>query len=1627
LILAACGSFASDYGQLTLPFEAYTSGTFVSRASHFNLLVSSDGAFFALAGKPGAMVHMRILGANPNAQAIGEGRLSSHGNYLIGGNPAKWRTNVEQFGSVRVHNTLPNVDVLYYGGPGKLEYDFIVHPGSSVDAIRLRFEGSSVRPSIAPNGDLLLKTAAAEIVEHKPIVDQDGKRIAGNFTIEPGGDVRFQVGDYDRSRPLRIDPVITYSTYLGGTSGDSPNAVFVDAAGNAYITGATSSYNFPVTAGSLQTSFPSTTETVAFVAKLNPTGTGLVYTTFLGGSGVNGGDSANAIAVDASGNAYVAGTTGSANFPVTQGALSTTLNGPTDAFVAKINPAGTALIYGTYLGGSGNEIAAGLAIDSAGDAYVTGSTGSTNFPVSTGAPQTVLKSANDAFITKLNPSGSAVVYSTYLGGSAEDDGHAIAVDGSGNAYITGATASTDFPVTTGAFQAAIGPSNVVFAAKLNAAGTALTYATYLGGSGGDTGNAIAVDATGDAYIAGTTFSADFPVTAGVLGGTAPGGAGLGHAFLAKFNSTGAALVYSTYLGGANADGANGIALDAYGDATLTGFTYSSNFPVSTNPAEPVANFSPAGFLTTINQAGTAIIYSTMLGATGSTVAQAVTLDSSNNAYVTGYTASTTLPATSGGFQSNSATASPQANTGFVMKLNLASATTCALSFSPGTVSMPVAGTAVTVSVVAPAGCAWEVVTSSTWLTVNSPSSGVGPGTVTITAGSNEMSLSTRTALATAGSAALTVNQVAGSCSTPQIYPASPESFGQAGGTGSVAVSVPPGCQVTASSSLSWVTINSGASATGDDVVTFTVAADTATARSGTITIAGQPYTISQYGLYCATSLTPTASSISANAQSVTATLVAPSGCSWTAASNAGWLTVTPAAGSGNATLTFAATANTTGASRNATVTVPGFASTVTQAIPVYPSLNIDAPAPNASLTGIVAMSGWALENTTSVGPNAVQSVTVSVDGTQVGTATYGSVRADVCNNYPGRLGCPNVGWTYSLNASAFSVGSHVLQVTAVDSAGNSTPSSVNFTTTAPPLPSLNIDAPAPNSTLAGTVAISGWALENMSVIGAYAIQAVTVFVDGTQVGTASYGTARADVCNNYPGRPGCPNVGWSYSLNVSSLAAGSHVLKIVATDAAANSNSSQVNFTIAAVQYPSLTVDAPGPNATLSGTVAMSGWALENTMLVGSHAVQSVTVFVDSTQVGTATYGTARQDVCNNYPGRLGCPNVGWTYSLNVNALTAGSHVLKVVATDSAGNSTSSQLNFTAVIPQVVPYVVIDAPPPNATLSGTVAMSGWALENNTVAGPYAVQSVTVLVDGTQVGTATYGTARVDVCNNYPGRLGCPNVGWTYSLNVNSLTSGSHVLKVVATDSAGNSGSSQLNFTAMVTQIPYVTIDAPGANATLSGTASLSGWALESNTVAGPYAVASVTVFVDGTQIGTATYGTARMDVCNNYPGRLGCPNVGWTYSLNVNTLTSGAHVLKIVATDSAGNSGSSQVNFTAVVTTVPSITIDAPAPNATLAGTVSASGWAIENKTVVGPYAVQSVTVFVDGTQVGTATYGTARVDVCNAYPGRLGCPNVGWSYSLNVSSLSSGSHTLKFVATDTAGNSTSAQNTFTK
>jgi hypothetical protein len=388
-------------------------------------------------------------------------------------------------------------------------------------------------------------------------------------------------------------------------------------------------------------------------SKLNPAGSALVYTTYLGGSYF---DVGNGIAVDAGGNAYVTGATQSADFPTTAGAFQPTFAGPSglsDAFVTKLDPTGSALVYSTYLS---SALSSAIAVDTEGNAYVTGQTGSVNFPTTAGVFQPIYSGGGDAFVTKINPTGTALIYSTYLGGNDIDFSTAIAADTDGNAYVTGTTASANFATTTGVFQPIYsGGGGDAFVTKINPAGSALVYSTYLGGSsGGNGGEGIAVDADGNAYVAGFTASTNFPTTPGAFQSVYAGG--FGFAFVTKFNPTGSGLVYSTYLGGSDNKGmginnwGTGIAIDAAGNAYVTGFTFANNFPTTLDAIQPLLAGSWDAFVTKLNSTGSGLVYSTYLGGGNGDDGTGIAVDAQGNAYVTGETASENFPITPGAFQ-----------------------------------------------------------------------------------------------------------------------------------------------------------------------------------------------------------------------------------------------------------------------------------------------------------------------------------------------------------------------------------------------------------------------------------------------------------------------------------------------------------------------------------------------------------------------------------------------------------------------------------------------------------------------------------------------------------------------------------------------------------------------------------------------------------------------------------------------------------------------------------------------------------------------------------------------------------------------------------------------------------------
>ena len=641
------------------------------------------------------VLRLRLDSANQNAVVTGVQELPGKVNYFIGNDPKKWRTNVTTYAKVRYRDVYPGVDLEYYGNQGgELEYDFIVAPGADPSAIALdvgaglvpaqgRPQGSPLR--IDGGGDLVISAKGGEIRFHKPQVYQeqstvDGPQLTvpsetrkskvvnrqstiarrqfreGRFVLDAQNRIRLAVGPYDRSKPLVIDPELVYSTCLGGVS-DSANGIAVDSSGDAYVTGTTYSDNFP-TVNPFQATKKSS-DTTAFVTKFNATGTALVYSTYLGGSG---GDTGNAIAVDSAGSAYLTGQTCSSDFP-TALPLQATLKGSCDPFVTKLNPAGTSLVYSTYLGGSsGKDTATGIAVDSSGNAYVTGAASSPDFPTANPL-QPSLKGYENAFVSKLNPSGSALVYSTYLGGSDGDNGAGIAVDSSGSAYLTGATSSPDFPTVNPiqTYQSKYGETNA-FVAKLNPGGSALVYSTFLGGSGGpnpgllalgDEGLGIAVDSSGNAYLTGATWSPDFPTVNPIQ--TYQSKFDDSNAFVSKLNSAGSALIYSTYLGGSGCtydlgtfmlcgDRGLGIAIDSSGVAYVAGTTASSDFPTvnaiqasNNDKGVSLPTLPYTGFVACLNAAGSALAYSTYLGGNYLAQANAIAVDSADNAHVGGGT------------------------------------------------------------------------------------------------------------------------------------------------------------------------------------------------------------------------------------------------------------------------------------------------------------------------------------------------------------------------------------------------------------------------------------------------------------------------------------------------------------------------------------------------------------------------------------------------------------------------------------------------------------------------------------------------------------------------------------------------------------------------------------------------------------------------------------------------------------------------------------------------------------------------------------------------------------------------------------------------------------------------------
>ncbi len=677
---AAHRRIQDTYASLPLAFEQNQGQTdpqvkYLARGHGYTLFLTANDAVFSLHSRPvaersnnqndlSAVVHMHLLGANAQATVAGTSATAGTANYFIGNDPGKWRTGVARYARVSYQNLYPGVNMAFHGSGRELEFDFVLAPGANPAPIGLQFSGNQ-GVKTDDSGDLIISSSAGNVLLHKPVAyqEQNGARqpVDARFVLKAANQVSFELGNYDRTRELVIDPSVSYaySTYLGGSGDDNGIAIAFDSNGNAYVTGETTSNNFPHASDALRG--PSD----AFVTKIAADGSSLIYSTYVGGDLA---ESGNAIAVDSLGDAFVAGGTQSANFPTSSNAYQAApKTGNTgSSFLFELSPNGTTLTYSTYLGGSGDDVALGLALDSAGkNAFLTGVTSSIDFPIPSGlAPiQGYPGGANNGFVAELNPGNngaSDLKFSTYLGpgGSTGAGAKAIALDASGNVYVTGATSDPTFHVTSGAYQAACGSCTLstplldAFVTVVNPTTNTYVYSTFLGGAGVDVGFGIAVDSAGNAYVTGSTTTATstngFPATTGAL--QAAYGAN-NDAFVTKLNPTGTALVYSTYLGGTGSDSASGIAVDKNFNAYVTGSTSSANFPVvsATQPSLSGTTDIDA-FVSEINPAGSLLLFSTYLGGTGTQDnlgLGGIAVDN-NGAfiYVTGNTSSSHFPLTS---------------------------------------------------------------------------------------------------------------------------------------------------------------------------------------------------------------------------------------------------------------------------------------------------------------------------------------------------------------------------------------------------------------------------------------------------------------------------------------------------------------------------------------------------------------------------------------------------------------------------------------------------------------------------------------------------------------------------------------------------------------------------------------------------------------------------------------------------------------------------------------------------------------------------------------------------------------------------------------------------------------------
>jgi hypothetical protein len=1351
------------YDALPLAFEAGerqagVDATFVARVKGATTVVTPRGAVFAPANADGTdrgpALRMTLAGANATSRLTGVDGLPGTVNYFLGDDPTKWRTNVPTFARVRDEQVYPGIDLIYYGTRQQLEYDFVVAPGADPGVIAMTFEGARDL-AIDAGGDLVARLDGREVRQHKPRIYQrqaaGTKEIGGGYVLA-GDRVGFRVGRYDASLPLVIDPVLvlSYSTFLGGTSFDDALAIAVDADGNTYLTGLVQSPNFPAV-NPIQATYAGSVD--VFVSKLNPSGSALVYSTFLGGSGLEEG---LAIAVDAAGDAFVAGVTLSSNFP-TVNPFQAASGGSYDVFVAKLNPTGSALVYSSYLGGSGADgsgngtQAVALTIDSAGNAYVAGGTSSSNFPT-VNALQPALASSGfgfDAFLTKINPAGSALVYSTYLGGSGNDVAKGVAVDSFGNAYVTGSTLSTNFP-TVHPIQATFGggtgsgffsiAGGDVFVTKINATGSAVFYSTYLGGSGDDVGNAIAIDSSGAAYVTGDTTSSDFPTASPIQ--AASGGAH--DAFVLKINPAGSALVYSTYLGGSFSDRANAIAVDPGGNVHVVGITYSTDFP-SASPIQ--ANLTTRPFFRTTSAGSTWSASATGLTATG---VSALAIDPTNPATLyagnslAGDVAASVFKSTDGG-----ATWNPSSGGMPFMSVNV-------LAIAPATPSTLYAGTLNGLFQSTDAGANWTFLSGQHGLpfgnifalaidplTPATIYSGLTTGIYkSVDAGANWTAMNTGltvpfvTAIginpatpstlftATFGGVFKSTNgagawtNVTPALQTGQVFSLLIDS----GGIVYAATQI--GVVKTTNGGTSWIPVNTGLPLTSFGLNVFSLAINPASPSTIYAATSAGVFKTTNSGASWTASSTGLAISAAMRAAVIAIDPVTPSTVyEGVPAISDAFVARLDATGS---TLTYSTPLGGTqdefgnGIALDRSGLGIDYIAGATDS-PDFPTVAAFQPTlggsmgnafvsrlagpqvlpPTVSLSPIRINFG-AVNNGAGTLTKQTPAQTIALTQTGTGTVTW-TAAADqpwITVSPSSGTGPGTITVSVQNNAHTLPTSGTLSGAVTVTTAGaqNNPRVSVNLTvlfgTSAGPTGSF--DTPSNGlGGITGSIAVTGWAVDDL---GTTAVRIFRAPVAGENpasqvfIGNATFVIgARPDIAATFPTRPFADRAGWGYLLLTNFLpnsGNGTFTLFAYADDLEGNSTllgSKTITCTNATATFPFGAIDTPDQGGTASGTAYVNfGWVLAAQPTASGLFIpfdgSTVRVFVDSAPIGTVTsYNNARPDIQALFPGFANTDGAVGFKIIDTTKLANGLHTIFWLAADNIGTTAGIGSRFFTV------------------------------------------------------------------------------------------------------------------------------------------------------------------------------------------------------------------------------------------------------------------------------------------------------------------------------------------------------------